>query len=76
MESGKKRSAGGQVRILDLGLWLGGARLREHQLEALMEREDLSPEQQARVLCLLQKLRSKIRARLDHINAEGPSCRL
>ena len=58
----------GHARILDLALWLGRARLREHQLEALAERE-LNPVQRAQVEPLLHQLRTEIRARLERIHA-------
>jgi len=63
-----RQPGGGRTRILDLALWLGRARLREHQLEALAER-DLDPVQRAKVETLLHRLRTKIRARLDGIHA-------
>jgi hypothetical protein len=58
-------------RALDLAPWLGRARFREHQLEAMAEREDLDPGQRAKVASLLGRLRAEIQGRLARANG-GP----
>jgi hypothetical protein len=52
------------VEGMNLGHWLGRARVTEDQLLALLARPELSPLQQAKVQGLLNRLRVDISAQL------------
>ncbi len=56
--------------MLDLSSWFGFARMREHQLEDMLGRPGLSPEQHTKVVSLLRRLRAEIRLKLEKVNGK------
>lgn len=55
------------VAGMNMGKWLGRARMTEDQLLAFLERTDLEPAQKAKMQGLLRRIRSKIADQLDRI---------
>lgn len=52
---------------MNLGHWLGRARMTEDQLVALLARPDLEPGQKAKVQALLSRIRSDISRQLERM---------
>jgi hypothetical protein len=61
------------VAGMNMGHWLGQARLAESQLENILTRTDLDPAQREKMATLLHKVRSRLYEQLEKLNGAQPA---